>query len=101
MLKIYTHENSLIVENVKNILKIEGIDSVLKNEFASGALGELAPIDTWPELWLENDSDANAATAIIEELSSSATGPDWTCTKCNEENQASFQVCWNCQTENA
>ncbi|WP_414654290.1 putative signal transducing protein, partial [Idiomarina abyssalis] len=33
---IYTRENKLLVENARNLLQMEGIETVMKNEFSSG-----------------------------------------------------------------
>ena len=97
---VYTNENRLIVGNVKNILEAEGIEIVLKNEFASGAMGEVSPFDTWVELWVRNDSDYERAVSIIENAVQMGNGAEWFCRKCHEKNDGSFEICWNCQAEN-
>lgn len=55
MKKVFTHENRLIVFNLKNLLQEQGIECLVKNEFASGGVGDLSPFETWPELWVLND----------------------------------------------
>ncbi len=55
MKKGFTHENSMIVFNMKNVLQGEGIETVVVNEFASGGAGDLSAFDTWPELWIEDE----------------------------------------------
>ena len=97
-LLVYTHENRFVVENISNCLKLAGIDAQLRNAFATGAMGELAPTDTWPELWVE-DSDFAKAQQVIDTLLSKAEGKAWYCSQCGEENAASFEICWQCQTE--
>ncbi len=52
---IYTNENTFLVNNIKNILENNGFTVTIKNEYVSGAAGDLAPFDTWLELWLIND----------------------------------------------
>lgn len=96
---VYTHENRFLVANAHNILEQHGIHAVWKNEFASGAIGEIAPISAWPELWVMEDADYTAATRIISTALSAKNAPEWTCTSCNEKNDAAFELCWNCQTE--
>ncbi|WP_017221633.1 DUF2007 domain-containing protein [Moritella dasanensis] len=96
---IYTHENGFLVNNVKNIIEGHGIDVVLKNEFSSGAVGEVSAFDAWMELWVINDSDCERALDVISTMQSKADDPDWLCEQCAEENGASFDVCWNCQYE--
>ncbi len=68
MLKVFTHENRLILFNVKNLLEAEGIDCVVRNEYSSSAVGDLSPFETWPELWLIHDEDAPRARVLIAEL---------------------------------
>ena len=96
---IYTHENSFLVSNIKNIVENEGLSVFLKNEFAGGGAGDLAPQDTWVELWVANDSDYDQAMSIIENFQQSDSKADWLCQSCGEENSGAFEFCWNCQKE--
>ncbi|MCP8899710.1 DUF2007 domain-containing protein [Gilvimarinus xylanilyticus] len=95
---VYTHENKLLVENTANLLRQKGIESTLENEFAAGAMGELSPLQTWPELWV-NEGDYLHAKGIIAQLAETAMGAPWQCPACSEENDASFELCWSCQQE--
>ena len=96
MKKLFTHENRIIVFNLKNVLQAEGIDTVVVNEFAAGGAGDLATFDTWPELWVEDDGKFDQAEAIIQDILDSCASNDWVCRTCLEQNDASFQFCWNC-----
>lgn len=96
---IYTHENKLLVENARNVLRMNGVETVMKNEFSSGAAGDLAPLDTWPELWVVDDTQLDKAKDVIEHLNKQSRGEDWRCNECHELNGAAFEVCWNCGTE--
>jgi hypothetical protein len=74
----------------------------LKNEFAAGGSVDLAPLETWVELWVTNDSDYDQAMSIqamsiIENFQKSGDKADWLCQSCGEENSGSFKFCWNCQ----
>jgi len=95
---IYSHENRFLVGNAKNILENENIEVILKNEFIGGAAGDLAPFDTWQELWVE-DKDYAKAEKLLLPLSDNKVNTEWSCPACGEANGASFEVCWNCQTE--
>lgn len=44
---VYTHPTSAIVAQAKAAIEHAGIDCILRNEYAGGAMGELAPIDAW------------------------------------------------------
>ena len=94
---IFSHESSVIAGNIKNILDLERIEVVLKNEFASGGVGDLSAFDAWVEVWLVNDKDEDKALSIIEEATNSAQKPSWFCKHCKEENAGSFELCWQCQ----
>ena len=98
MKMIYTHQNTILVENAKNILAIHGIESKMKNEFAGGALGELSAIDTWAELWLIDIRDSLRAKALLAPLTDAEEKDDWVCENCGEENGASFSSCWQCES---
>jgi hypothetical protein len=96
MKKLFTHENRMIVFNLKNVLQAEGIETFVVNEFAAGGAGDLATFDTWPELWVEDEARLEQAQAIIQGILSNRGTDDWICRTCQEQNDASFQFCWNC-----
>ena len=93
---VYSHENRFLVNNAKNILLNDGIDVVVKNEFAQGSAGDLSPFDTWLELWVTDEAKAATAITIIEQAFANK-GSSWRCQHCYEENEASFEICWQCQ----
>lgn len=99
MKMVYTNENRFLVANAQNIIEAQGINTVLKNEFAQGAIGEVSAFDSWLEVWVINDADYEPAFDIIENSLSNVNSAEWTCGNCNEKNDASFEVCWNCQKE--
>jgi hypothetical protein len=96
---VYTNENRFIAGNAKNILESHGIELVLKNEFAAGAVGEVSAFDAWLELWVRNDSDYDKACMILESALSKKGAKGWICKQCREENDASFEFCWHCHRE--
>lgn len=99
MKMIYTHENRFFVHNVQNIIEAAHIETYLKNEFAAGASGDLAPIDAWLELWVVNDEDYLKSLSIIDSISNGHKPGTWTCSHCQEVNDNSFDFCWKCQRE--
>lgn len=96
---IYSNENQFLVNNAKNILENNNIEVTLKNEFSSGAAGVLAPFDTWVELWVINDEDQQKASICLENALKQQGEHDWFCQQCQEKNDASFDLCWQCQNE--
>jgi len=96
MKKLYTHENRMIIFNLKNVLEDAGINVVIMNEFASSGAGDLATFDTWPELWVENESQFTQAQDILDGIVFNPKDDYWFCRGCQEKNDAAFQLCWNC-----
>ena len=66
MKQVYTHENRLLVSNARNILEAEGVELQVRNEYAAGAAGDLAPLDAWMELWVVNNRDYTRAHDLID-----------------------------------
>ncbi|CAH0535097.1 hypothetical protein VST7929_02758 [Vibrio stylophorae] len=97
MKKIYTHENIFIVHNIKNIIEAQGIEIFMKNEFAPGVIGEISAFDAWPEIWILHDNDEEKTKAIIASATQVKNTIDWLCKHCNETNDPSFDICWQCQ----
>ncbi|MEX2964119.1 DUF2007 domain-containing protein [Microbulbifer sp. TYP-18] len=92
---IFTHENRLLVELAKSKLEVAGIPVFLRNEYAQGATGELAPHQAWPELWLERERDYERAQQLLRD-NDDPSGAEWVCRGCGEQNGAAFDYCWNC-----
>jgi len=96
---VYTHENRLMVLNVKNVLSDGGIEVIVNNEYASSAAGGLAPIDTWLEVWIVNDYDLDSSMKIIESLDVEIKTAMWQCRECLEMNDETFDYCWKCKSD--
>lgn len=94
---VYRNETNTLVNHAKNILENEGISSLLKNEHTSTGMH---PQFMYLELWVENDADEENALRLLSVLDSNEKKPEWVCSKCNEINDASFEICWNCKSEN-
>ncbi len=98
MKNLYSAENRLLVFHIKNLLDAEGVNTQVKNEFASGGVGDLAPLDTWIELWVEDD-EFDAAGVKLKHIIYGLENPSKkqvTCSACSEISDAHFKVCWNC-----
>ncbi len=96
MKKIYTSTEQFQLGHITSMLKESGIDYVVRNDFLSGALGELPPHECWPEIWITHDEDYDKGQAIVTEASISITDMGkWQC-ECGEENEGTFGSCWKC-----
>jgi len=98
MKKIFVDENPGNVQTAKMLLERSGIACFIKNEFASGGVGELAFLDTWPELWIHRDEDVEEADRLLETFNTrnEKESEDWLCPQCAEINNVSFETCWKC-----
>lgn len=96
---VYTHPSSVAVAQARNALVQAGIQCVLRNEYAAGAMGELAPIDVWPELWVLRDRDFERASLVLAQSRAEIDEADWRCTQCGRHSPATFEVCWHCAGE--
>ena len=96
---IYTHENLILVVHAKNLLEQQGLYVTLKNEFARGAVGDISALSAWPEVWVMNDEDYDAGVKIISEAVLESSSESWVCKSCSEENDGSFDSCWNCESD--
>ncbi|RJG42243.1 putative signal transducing protein [Motilimonas pumila] len=96
---VYTHENPIMVNNIKNILAQAGVETLLRNEFSQAGLGEIPAFDTWPELWVIEPLQYEKAQQLVEAIKQQHNAPAWFCTQCHEENDGSFEICWQCQHE--
>lgn len=100
MRHVYTHDNIAILHSAKNILSLNGIEAFVKNEHTIPSGARHGIENTFLELWIQNDKDFERASSIIEkELLSPQVKPPWQCARCDEENDGSFDFCWNCRTE--
>jgi hypothetical protein len=99
MKRIYSAPVLAMVENVKNVLELNGVKSTITNQYLSAGVGELPPIESWPQLWVEEE-DGERASEIIRSTGKDLNQPEkvWVCPKCNEEVEEQFTECWNCGT---
>ncbi|WP_154224320.1 DUF2007 domain-containing protein [Marinicella rhabdoformis] len=97
MIHLKTSEHITELMPLKTALELENIDCFIKNEFNGGGLGEIPFTETWPELWIKNESDKAKALSIIESFSTTSEAmADWDCPECHERIEREFQLCWQC-----
>lgn len=96
---VYTHPSSIAVAQARSALELADIQCVLRNEYAAGAMGELAPIDVWPELWILRDRDFERARLVLAQSLAGTDEADWLCPQCGRHSPANFELCWHCASE--
>ena len=95
---IYKHYNIAVLNSVKNVLTLNDIESFVKGEHGSTMSTRFGISNIFHELWLRHDADYDKASTIIDkEIENPEPREPWVCAECNEENEGSFEVCWNCQ----
>ena len=97
MKKVYSNELLPMAGYIQSLLENNGIRCSIKNQALGGALGEIPPIECWPEVWVLNDEDYEKAMALITSLATNPADAEasWSCA-CGEENSNQFYSCWNC-----
>lgn len=99
MKSIHVSNDPLMIEHLRNVLEARGIVCIVRNtHFNSIGFGGLYPTEAKPQLLVEDDADASAATRLVEEILSAGEGgeADWTCPGCGERIEGHFAACWRC-----
>lgn len=97
MERVYSSQNTMLVDNLKNALEAEEIECIVKNRQLSGAAGEVPPIEAWLELWVLDDENVERARSLVAEAADGAAPlPLWRCEKCGEEIPGELGACWKC-----
>lgn len=91
---VFEAANSLEAHTLKGALESRGMAVQLKGEALSGALGEL-PMDVARVTLLVQANDWQQAREFIQDYQQQG-GRSWRCRQCGEENDASFEICWQC-----
>jgi hypothetical protein len=88
-------------EIVKELFDEARIPCMIRNAHLSMALGELAPSDCSPEIWILNDEDYPRAKEIVNALRNATVENQeaWICPHCGEAIEGQFTSCWNCGSE--
>ena len=100
MKKVYSADNLAMSGYVKSILEVNHIDCVIRNQNLAGAMGELPPIECWPEVWILDEDAYDDAMHIINAFLSDnpEQREDWICS-CGEKIEGQFSACWSCGQE--
>jgi putative signal transducing protein len=97
--KVYSSDNFIMAGHVHSLLQANDIECHLRNMNLTGAIGELPLNECWPEVWVNNESDFNAAERLIKTaLSTAEQNKAWQC-QCGESIEGQFEVCWSCGNE--
>jgi hypothetical protein len=95
MKRVFRAATLIQVAHARNLLLAAGIQSELRNQYLCGALGDLPMLETWPQLFVEDD-DESAALRALARAAAAPTGALWTCEQCGERSEPQFTNCWRC-----
>jgi uncharacterized ferredoxin-like protein len=98
MKRVFSSLNLVLVHHSRNLLEAEGIQTEMRNQMLSSAMGELPPAECQAELWVRDDAEANRAEQILRFGSNTDRGPAWRCAACGESCEAQFTQCWKCDS---
>jgi hypothetical protein len=81
---------------LRDLLARAGIDAVVLNENAIGALGELPFAQAWPEIWIADRRDRPAAEDVLRRAREDLGEAERPCRHCDASGPLAFQICWSC-----
>jgi hypothetical protein len=96
MKRVYLAANLPDAQIAVDALATHSIKAHIFNANAIGGVGELAATQIWPEVWVDDDGDAEAAIQLLHDLHTPAITVSKICPQCGEENPGNFLSCWNC-----
>ncbi len=99
MKRVFSSHNLVLVHHSRNLLEAEGIETEVRNQMLSSAMGELPPAECQAEVWVLRDEDAARAYGVLRRPP--VAGPDWICANCGEMLAAQFTQCWKCNSYRA
>ena len=94
MKRVFSSFNAVLAHHTRNLLEAEGIETQVRNQMLSSAMGELPPTECQMEIWVLNDEDVPRAMGVLRRPP--PAGPDWTCPGCGEVSGPQFTQCWKC-----
>ena len=100
MVVLRRFSDSVAAETLRGRLAVAGIDAFVRGTSIEAAFGlGGAPTSSGLRLEIAKD-DVDAALQVIEQDDRlREIAGDWICSRCDEENDASFEFCWKCQKE--
>jgi hypothetical protein len=92
--RVFSSYNAVLAHHTRNLLEAEGIETEVRNQVLSSAMGELPPAECQAEVWVLNDADAARALDVLRRPP--PAGPDLSCASCGETSGPQFTHCWKC-----
>jgi hypothetical protein len=94
MKRVFSSHNLVLAHHSRNLLEAEGIETEMRNQMLSSAMGELPPAECQAEVWVRRAEDIARAEEVLSRPA--PAGPEWTCAECGERSDFQFTQCWKC-----
>ena len=95
MRRLTTAPNLAIATLWADMLTQGGFDASVQRAYASSIAGEIPPDQSLPEVWVNDDTQLEAARTLLHQLRHGPTR-HWVCRACQERVDGPFEQCWNC-----
>lgn len=95
MRRLVTAPNLAIATLWADMLTQGGYDASVQRAYASSIAGEVPPDQCLPEVWVNDETQFDAARTLLEQLRR-APYRHWVCPACHERVDGPFEECWNC-----
>ena len=97
MHKVYENFDLSRVGRMQSLLESHGIQTFIKNQYSSGALGEIPFVEICPQLYVLDESDVERARQLLQvELPPENQASSWMCPECGIDIEGQFDRCWKC-----
>lgn len=97
MHKVYENFDLSRVGRMQSLLESNGIATFVKNQYSSGALGEIPFVEICPQLYVLEAGDVERALALLQvDLPRENRASDWVCPECGIDIEGQFENCWKC-----
>lgn len=97
MKRVHIAPTLLDAQLAADALSSLGIVTHILNANAAGALGEVPFLQAQPELWVDDDTQAQRAREVLADFQSMKPGREKICPHCGEPNPGNFLSCWQCR----
>lgn len=96
MRKVYESFNISQVGQAESLLNSEGIETYIRNEFASSVMGEVPFVEVCPQLFILNAAEEERAKELLASFENQPAQSDWQCAQCGSVVDGPFGQCWSC-----
>ncbi len=96
MKRVHIAATLLDAQLAADTLAAVGIATHILNAHAAGAVGDLPFLHAQPELWIDDEAQAERARAILASLRDVPVSGEKSCPRCGEVNPGHFLSCWHC-----